>query len=101
MKRAHVEATRGVLDFSACDEIAACARAHGMRLRGHPLVWHKRNPDWLEEAVRSTRDETLLASYIEMVVGHFRGHAHSWDVVNEAIAPEDGREDSLRRSFWL
>jgi endo-1,4-beta-xylanase len=96
-----VEPARGAVDLSACDAIAAFARANGMRFRGHPLVWHKRNPDWLEEAVRGSRDETLLTAYIERVVRHFRGRAHSWDVVNEAIAPEDGRADSLRRSFWL
>jgi endo-1,4-beta-xylanase len=72
-----------------------------MRFRGHPLVWHKRNPDWLERAARSSRDEALLVSYIEAIIRHFRGRMHSWDVVNEAIAPVDGRADCLRRSFWL
>ena len=101
MKRAHVEPARGALDFSACDEIAVFAKTHKMQFRGHPLVWHKRNPNWLEEAVRSSRDETLLTSYIEKVAGHFRGRAHSWDVVNEAVAPADDRKDALRRTFWL
>src|SRR5437016_8962037 len=101
MKRAIVERTRGDLDLSGCDEIAGFARAHGMRFRGHPLVWHKRNPEWLEEAVRSARDEALLTSYVEKVAGHFRSRTHSWDVVNEAIAPADGRADSMRHSFWL
>lgn len=101
MKRGVLEQVRGTLDFSACDQILAFAGGHGMKFRGHPLLWHKRNPDWLEEAVRSSRDESLIVSYIEKVGGHFRGHVHSWDVVNEAIAPADGRPDSLRRSFWL
>jgi endo-1,4-beta-xylanase len=101
MKRAIVEPTRDAVDLSACDAIMSFAHTHNMLMRGHPLVWHKRNPDWLEEAVRSTRDETLLTSYIEKICGHFRGHMHSWDVVNEAIAPGDGRTDRLRRSFWL
>jgi len=101
MKRGVVEPVRGSLDLSACDRILAFARARGMNFRGHPLVWHKRNPDWLEEAVRTSRDESLIVSYVEQMVRHFRGHVHSWDVVNEAIAPADGRPDSLRRSFWL
>jgi endo-1,4-beta-xylanase len=101
MKRAIVERVRGVLDFSGSDAIAAFARAHGMHFRGHPLVWHKRNPDWLEEAVRTSRDETLLTGYVGEIVRHFRGRAHSFDVVNEAIAPVDGRADSWRRTFWL
>lgn len=101
MKRGVVEQLRGTLDLSACDQILAFARAHGMKFRGHPLVWHRRNPDWLEEAVRTSRDDSLITSYVEKVVRHFRGHTHSWDVVNEAIAPPDGRPDCLRRSFWL
>lgn len=101
MKRAIVEAVRGRYDFSGCERILAFARAHDMQFRGHPLVWHKRNPAWLEEAVRKTRDEHLIADYAGIVVGRFRGRAHSWDVVNEALAPADGRSDNLRRSFWL
>ena len=101
MKREHIEPRRGALDLSACDEIAYFAKTHDMQFRGHPLVWHKRNPDWLEDAVRSSRDETPLTSYIARMAGHFRGRMHSWDVVNEAIAPGDGRSDGLRRSFWL
>jgi endo-1,4-beta-xylanase len=101
MKRAIVEPARGQYDFSGCDAILAFARAHDMLFRGHPLLWHKRNPAWLEDAVRSSRDETLITGFIARVAGHFRGRAHSWDVVNEAIRPEDGRADNLRNSFWL
>jgi len=101
LKRAIVEPARGAIGLSACDAILAFARAHGMLCRGHPLVWHKRNPDWLEPSVRSSREERLITSYVESVVRHFRGRMHSWDVVNEAIAPGDGRADCLRRNFWL
>jgi endo-1,4-beta-xylanase len=101
MKRAIVEQIPGQYDFSGCDAILAFTRAHGLMFRGVPLVWHKRNPEWLEAAARKSRDETLITGFIERVAGHFRGRVHSWDVVNEAIAPEDGRADSLRNSFWL
>ncbi len=36
-----------------------------------------------------------------MVAGYFRGQLQSWDVVNEAIWPQDGREDGLRTRPWL
>lgn len=101
MKRNVVEPSRGNMDFTPCDAILGFARAHDMLFRGHPLVWHKRNPAWLEDAVRNSRDETLITDYVANVVGHFRGRAHSWDVINEAIAPEDGRADNLRSTFWL
>ncbi|HSZ74528.1 MAG TPA: endo-1,4-beta-xylanase [Rhizomicrobium sp.] len=100
LKRHIVEPVRGHYDFSAADALLAFANAHGMRFRGHPLVWHKSNPPWLADAV-ATRDEKLLAQYIQAVVGHYKGRVHSWDVVNEAIWPQDGRADNLRRTLWL
>jgi endo-1,4-beta-xylanase len=101
MKRLALERRRGALDFSASDSLLAYAKRHTMRLRGHTLCWHAANPPWLEEAVRSTRDESLLTDYIAHVAGRYKGVAHSWDVVNEALRPEDGRPDALRDSFWL
>jgi endo-1,4-beta-xylanase len=72
-----------------------------MSLRGHALVWHKKNPDWLESALQGSDAERMLTGYIAAVAGHYRGRLASWDVVNEAIEPEDGRSDGLRNSLWL
>jgi endo-1,4-beta-xylanase len=101
MKRAIVEPSPDQYDFSSCDRLFAFARGNDLQFRGHPLVWHKRNPGWLEGAVRSSRDESLITNYIRTVMGRYRGRAHSWDVVNEAIAPEEGRVDHLRNTIWL
>jgi endo-1,4-beta-xylanase len=43
----------------------------------------------------------ILTEHIRTVAGHFAGKLHSWDVVNEAIEPKDGRPDGLRKSPWL
>jgi len=101
MKRGVIEAERGRYDFTGCDRLVEFARGHGVAMRGHPLVWHKRNPDWLEQAVTETRDPRLFADYIAAVIARLKGQVHSWDVVNEAIEPSDGRHDALRNSFWL
>jgi endo-1,4-beta-xylanase len=101
MKRGVIEETRGRYDFSGLDLLLAFARTHGMAVRGHPLVWHRRNPDWLEAAVLSERDPGLQTGYIDAVMRHGNGRIRSWDVVNEAISPEDGRADNLRNTFWL
>jgi endo-1,4-beta-xylanase len=97
LKRGVTEAVRGHYDFSGADRLAAFARDRAMAFRGHPLVWHKRNPPWLEEAVLSSRDDSLLVDYIQVAMARYR--AHSWDVVNEAIAP--GSPANLRKTFWL
>ena len=101
LKRDLVEPVQGRYDFTASEALYAFALNHSMTFRGTPLVWHKANPDWLESVVRSTRGRDLLVGYVETIARHFRGRIHSWDVVNEALFPEAGRPDGLRRSFWL
>ncbi len=100
-KRGVVEPSPGRYDFSGIDRLLAFAGANGMRFRGHPLVWHRRNPVWLEGAVLSSRDRKLVTGYISAVAGRYRGRVHSWDVINEAISPRDGRSDGLRDTMWL
>ena len=39
-----------------------------------------------------------MEKYIKDVVGHFSGKIQAWDVVNEAIDPN--QPDGLRRSLW-
>ncbi|MDA8230662.1 MAG: endo-1,4-beta-xylanase [Magnetospirillum sp.] len=101
-KRGRIEARRGVLDFSAADRLAEFAANHGMLFRGHTLVWWNSNPAWLNAALdAASPPESLLTGYVDAVVAHFRGRVHSWDVVNEAIEPKDGRPDGLRACPWL
>ena len=33
--------------FERPDSLVEFARTHGMRIRGHTLVWHSQNPPWL------------------------------------------------------
>lgn len=101
MKRAVLEPRPGAYDFSGADALVAFAKRSGMQVRGHTLVWHKANPRWLEDAIGAKPREGVLVRYIQDVVAHFRGRASSWDVVNEALAPENGRRDALRDSLWL
>jgi endo-1,4-beta-xylanase len=98
MKRHVVQPAPGRYDFSGIDTLLSFARAHGMAIRGHPLVWHNANPPWLEEAVLSSRDDRLLTDYVTRLAGRYRGQMHSLDVVNEALA-QDG--DGFRPTLWL
>ncbi len=79
-------------DFTEGDRAVAFAEAHGLKVRGHALVWHLYNPRWLVEGGFSIAQmEYLLRTHIETVMGHYAGKVCAWDVVNEALDDEDGR----------
>ena len=59
------------------------------------LVWHFVTRKWLFEDPDGKplpREKALanLKTYIDGVVGHYRGRIRAWDVVNEAISDNDG-----------
>ena len=88
-------------DFSDGDWLADFAAESGMAFRGHTLVWHRALPDWFQVSVNPLNAEQILTNHVETVAGHYAGTVRSWDVVNEAIFPQDGRSDGLRDSPWL
>jgi len=88
-------------DFRAADQSLEFALANGLLFRGHTLVWHESLPDWFSKIVNRQNAREFLAQHIQTVVGRYAGKVHSWDVVNEAIEPADGRSDGLRSSPWL
>jgi endo-1,4-beta-xylanase len=84
-------------DFRAGDEVVRFARAHGMKVRGHCLVWDHTNPAWLTQG-NFTPDQLshLLQEHITTVMKHYAGQVFAWDVVNEAL-DENGR---VKDSIW-
>lgn len=91
-------------DFRMADRMFGWARARGMALRGHTLVWIE--PKWLPPWL-ATMDfgaqplqamDRLLAGHVATVCGHFGHDIESWDVVNEAIDPESGE---MRRNLFI
>ncbi len=99
MKFDALEPNPGEYTFADGDAIVAFARAHGMVVRGHNLVWYRSLPPWLANGSFSrTQLMAILKDHIMTVVSHYRGKLIAWDVVNEAIA--DGT-DTLRNSIWM
>ena len=86
-------------DFSQADQIVDFATRHGMRVRGHTLVWHHQNPRWLTEGKFTSADlAEILETHIKTVVGHYRGKIFAWDVVNEAF--DELHPGALRSTIW-
>jgi endo-1,4-beta-xylanase len=82
-------------DFREGDEVVAFAQAHGMKVRGHCLVWDHANPEWLM-AGHFTPDQMshLLQEHIATVMKRYAGQVFAWDVVNEAFDERGNFKDS-------
>jgi endo-1,4-beta-xylanase len=87
--------------FDLADTLVDFATQHKMKVRGHNFVWHEALPDWFATTVTKENAHKFLVDHIMTVGQHFRGKIHSWDVVNEAVLPKDGRPDGLRNSPWM
>ena len=61
-------------DFAKGDEIVRFAEAHGMKVRGHCLVWDHNNPKWLADGHFSPAQLShLLEQHITTVIKHYSG----------------------------
>lgn len=85
------------------DSIAAFARKHGMKLRGHTLCWHAQAPSWMfknEKGDMVSKEVLLqrLKDHITTVVNRYKDDVYAWDVVNEAV--DDNNARYLRNTAW-
>ena len=73
-----------------------------MHIQGHVLVWHNQIPNNLftgDNGEQVAKNVLLkrMENHISTLVDKYKGKINSWDVVNEAITPEDG----FRKSKWF
>jgi endo-1,4-beta-xylanase len=87
--------------FDAADAFMKFAEQHKIKARGHNFVWHEALPAWFVSTATKENARQLLVDHITTVGQRYRGRIHSWDVVNEAVLPKDGRPDRLRNSPWM
>ncbi len=100
MKWRQIHPERERYDFAHADAMVAFAEAHGQKMRGHNLCWHQSNPEWLAATITPANAAGLLRQHIMVVTGRYKGRIHSWDVVNEALNPEDHNPNGFRNSIW-
>lgn len=86
-------------DFSGSDKLVQYAINNNKLIRGHTLVWHNQNPDWLFEGERISRDVLLkrMQEHICTILDRYKDSVYCWDVVNEAFADD---EQILRDTKW-
>lgn len=91
MKWQFVRPGPDAFNFAAFDEQISFAKANGMAMRGHTLLWHRTQwmPTWLENydfgARPATEAARLLTTHIRTLTDRYRGIVTSYDVVNETV----------------
>lgn len=104
MKMGPIHPKEDTYNWAGADSIAAFAQRHGLKLRGHALVWHTQTPSWLfvDNNGNTVSKDVLLQrmkAHITTVVNRYKGKIYAWDVVNEAIS--DKADEYLRPSKFL
>ena len=110
MKWDATEPTEGNFNFTRADQLANFARAHGLRMRGHTMIWYSQVPAWVFQDSsgnplqpgNSAHRALLLArmqNHIHTVIARYADIVDSWDVVNEVI--DESQPNGLRNSPWL
>ena len=101
LKWDQTEPRPGEFNFTEGDSIAAFATRNDMAVHGHTLVWYAAIPPWVSQISTSQEASAALERHITTQVSRYRGKIWAWDVVNEAIEPEDHLDNGLRNSVWL
>ena len=87
-------------DFADSDAIVDFAKATGLAIRGHALVFHGQVPAWLDRLETRRDAEEDMRRAIATIVGRYRGVIGSWDVVNEFTDDRPEVGSGLRPTVW-
>jgi len=82
--------------ISTAKRMIAAAKADGIEVVGHTLLWHQQIPQWQIDIGTSTNSVTVqsaidtMKTYIAYVVNEFKGDIYAWDVLNEVFTDSGG-----------
>ncbi len=113
MKMETLQPQRGQFSFGSADGLVSFAQRNKMTMRGHCLVWHQQQPEWVSSDGKKndknwTRQQALaiMKNHITNVMQHFKGKVTEWDVVNECLDDDQSiirtNPDAytLRQNVW-
>ena len=100
MKCEVIHPKEGVYDFTLADQFVNKAKAAGLKVQGHCLIWHSQCAPWFhyDDNGNLVSPEVLkqrMREHIYTVVSHFKGRVDAWDVVNEAFEDDGTPRKSL------
>lgn len=87
-------------DFTLGDQFVNKAKAAGMKVLGHNLIWHSQCAPWFfvdgnGKLVSAEVLKARMKEHITSIVTHFKGRVDAWDVVNEAFEDDGSFRNSL------
>ena len=100
MKWDYLRPSQDEYDFAAADAIVDFAEDNKQVVRGHTLLWHSQNPEWLEEGDFTDAElREILHDHITTVVGRYAGRIQQWDVANEIFL--DNGQLRTQENIWI
>ncbi len=88
--------------FEGVDRIVEFAQKHGLRVRGHGLVYEKAMPSWMfvdENGNEASKELVMqrLENHVRTVVKRYKGKIYCYDLVNENFGHEGWDTRDLSR----
>jgi endo-1,4-beta-xylanase len=93
-----VSKTLGQYQFERRQYMLDFVRERGIKLTGAHLLWHLSTPEFFVTEPDRDRARQLAIDHINFICRKFAGQIWSWNVVNEALNPREGRPGGLRQS---
>jgi endo-1,4-beta-xylanase len=88
------EFSQGVPNKDTLSKMVSWARAHNMKVKGHPLVWDLYVPDWAPQSPDAFWDAQCTRTKRE--TQYFCGLMDFWTVMDEPV-PDPEKDNILRR----
>ena len=94
-------------NWKNADDIVAFAERHKIKIRGHNLLWHNQNAEWMftgPDGKPASKELLLqrLKTHIFTIMNRYKGKMYAWDVVNEAIEEKNPDANKMYRDTkWL
>jgi len=84
-------------NIATAKRMVAAAKADGIAVVGHTLLWHNQIPQWHKDIGNST-EATMpkaqaieaMKNYIDHIMTEFKGDIYAWDVLNEVFTDSAG-----------
>ena len=94
-----IENRKGSIWYQPVDDLVAFAARTGQKIYGHALIWEQSTPDWALRELKARRNWRLVSDHMERVLGRYGAVIDVWDVVNEPIDTQGGKNGLRRTTF--